>query len=137
MKCLKDAAGDRGARAIDAAGTPNVQEASSSRAVEEVVHTGAATALIPRVVPGLVSKWTGSVTSSVVFFGKIEAAQLVKAVQVDGWPAKQWEDLGSIKHAYDDNIKYCYVNWKQGTDLDLGSTSDRPGLSDRDRFRRE
>ena len=128
MKCLKEAADDRGARAIDAAGTPSEQEAPSSQAAEEVHHAGAATALIPPVVPGLVSKWTGSITDSVIFLSKYDSTKLMENVQV--WmqqlPAGRWEDhhcesfLGARDDYYKECVKYCWREWKIGKDLDLG-----------------
>ena len=128
MKCLKEAADDRGARAIDAAGTPSEQEAPSSLAAEEVHHAGATTALIPPVVPGLVSKWTGSITDSVIFFGKAEASKMMEYIQV--WlqqlPADRWDDhhcesfLGTKDEYYKELVKYCWREWKIGKSLNLG-----------------
>ncbi len=130
MKCLKEAAHDRGARGIDAAGTLSAQEAPSSNAAGEISHAGAATALLPRVNPGLVSKWTGSITESVIFFGKNDAVRLVEAVQDIHLPARQWQDHFCVSHkstendSHTESVKYCWRDWKKGADVDLGEGSE-------------
>ncbi len=88
--------------------------------------------LIPRVVPGLVSKWTGSVTESVIFFGTHDAAKISNAVN-GRVSAEQWEDhvcatfLSSKIDRYTETVKFCWKNWKEGSGIDLECYGNWPG----------